>query len=367
MRIEYSVYGLGDFDAEQKPSKVTKEVFDSVCSESASHKLIDPKQWGYKHLISAAQLDEPSICLGEKLREHFRPLLQETGVKIHYNANVHSLKHEEDGRITINTDNNESFAADHVINASGYQNLLPKDIDFPLDLQVGYQPCLAMVYKDKYPQSRPFSFIVMDGWFPCIMPYVTEEEGKENEYILTHGKWTIMGSYDNANEAHSILNSLSNEYINEEIKPRCEEEINRFWPQFAERFEFVGWKGSVLAKLNTKSEFRSAITYAEGNVTHIIPGKVTNIFDADKETIQLLNNSNIINDGRFKYVKNGVLDQSIKEIKEKSTRDDRSTYSLKTFKELSHNPKSNSSLKLLWKAKPEQEKETFNPDLTSKI
>ena len=38
---------------------------------------------------------------------------------------------------------------------------------------------------------------------------------------------------------------------------------------------FTGWKGRILAKLRTKTEFRSAVTFAcPSPIIHIIPGKI---------------------------------------------------------------------------------------------
>lgn len=335
---QYSIYALGTLDADRKPSKVSQKTFEAVCRESPECTIINTEEWGYKELMSAVNLDEPSIILGQRLRDRFKTLLAQAGVTILCSINVTSVENLEDNQVVIHLDDDSHIVCDRVVNATGYQAIHPQHTAFPLNIQIAYQPCLALVYRDKRPEERPFSFIVMDGWFPCLMPYVTGEVGKDDQYILTHGKWTIMGSFDTPQKANAILNALSDEYIEAEIKTRCEEEINRFWPHFAKRFEFLGWKGSVLAKINTKSEFRSAITYAEKGIIHIIPGKVTNIFDVEREVQCLLDNTNIITQDAYSYVSNGVFHTSIQEVQEKSTTEDRSTYSIATFKELQKGP-----------------------------
>jgi hypothetical protein len=358
---QYSIYGLGSLDSDNHPPKVSQEVFEAVCHESPECEFINTSSWGYQGLICAANLDEPSIVLGRCLRERFRTLLIQSGVNILFNVTVTSVINTEENQVIINLNNNESIICDCVINATGYQAALPQNVEFPLNIQVAYQPCLALKYRDKKPEERPFSFIIMDGWFPCLMPYVTGEEGQNDQYILTHGKWTILGSFNTPEKANKILNTLSNEYIETEIKTRCEEQMSRFWPEFSSRFEFLGWEGSVLAKINTKSEFRSAVTYSEKNIIHIIPGKVTNIFDVENEIQCLLDNKNIISQGAYSYVLNGVLDKSMQEVLEKSTESDRSTYSLKTFKELNQS----SSIPLFSQSslKKEAEQRDCNPDI----
>ena len=50
-------------------------------------------------------------------------------------------------------------------------------------------------------------------------------------------------------------------FVAKKIKKPSEQEAARFWPEFTDRFEYDGWHGQVLAKLKTKSEFRSAVTF----------------------------------------------------------------------------------------------------------
>ena len=101
------------------------------------------------------------------------------------------------------------------------------------------------------------------------MPYIDEADGEagasNRKYILTHGSYTIMASCDNPTAAYAVLNDITDEFIEEHIKPRCEHEINRFWPNFSQRFRYETWKGEVLCKLKTQKEFRGCVTYA-GNV-----------------------------------------------------------------------------------------------------
>ena len=233
---------------------------------------------------------------------------------------------------------------DKAINATGYRACTDKEATLPLEMEVTYQPCMALVYEDKQSGPHPISFIVMDGWFPCLMPYIEDndvslKEGApfKRKYILTHGKWTIMGSYPTSKEATDILSSIKDEFIKSEIKPRAESEMMRFWPGFKERFEYVGFKGQVLAKLKTKKEFRSAVTYERDHLIHIVPGKVSNIFDAEDEVLSLIHNTNILIHNGCLFVKDGVLDQSRQEVVEKPAFAERSTSNLRTLDELNAN------------------------------
>jgi hypothetical protein len=223
---------------------------------------------------------------------------------------------------------------DKVINATSYQAFLPNPSDFPFDMEVVYQPCLALIYEDQTPGIRPFSFIVMDGWFPCLMPYVTRAEVDGTpfkNYILTHGKWTIMGSFKAISDAKDVLGKLDDAFIVDKIKEHAEKEMRRFWPAFEERFKYIGWKGEVLAKLKTKKEFRSAVTYEKDNIIHVMPGKVSNIFDVEHEVCSLLKKENILVRNGYSYVQGGVLDEACIEIAEKPAIDEPNTANLFNF------------------------------------
>ena len=119
------------------------------------------------------------------------------------------------------------------------------------------------------------------------------------------------------------------------IKDKCEFEIAKYWPEFLNRFHYVDWQGKVLAKLHTDVEFRSAVTYQDyKNVIHVIPGKISNIFDVEDEVFQLISHSNVITNQNtdFRYIGEGVLDDAMQEIIEKPELTDlRNTCQLQTY------------------------------------
>jgi hypothetical protein len=327
---EYSIYALGKRDADGNPSKVNEEQFKKVCEESESCRFLDPDLLGYTNLITAATIDEPSIALGSRLRVAFEGYLKEARVEVVYNYDVEKI--ENKGSEVFIGDKDSSRAFDKVINTTSYQSLVPNSDDFPFDMDVIYQPCLALVYKDKKPGVLPFSFIVMDGWFPCLMPIW--DDSADRKYILTHGSYTIMGTYGNPAVAKEVLANINDELVKNTIKPLSEHEMGCFWPGFSDRFEYVGWKGAVLAKIKTKSEFRSAITYEKDNIIQIIPGKVSNIFDVEREVKLLLKQENVLWSKDYLFVQNGVLDQGLAEIMEKPSRDEPNTGNLHTLDQL---------------------------------
>lgn len=316
---EHSFYAHGMIDADKHPSKVSNTVFKQSCRETEGFESIKPDDYGFQELSSAYRVEEPSIVLGERLRNAMLKHLQKADVKVIFNYNVSLVEPYPNRVVLSNGEDTQRF--DKMINATSYKIHQPEDDpDFPFQMEVFYQPCLALMYRDKTPGQKPISFIVMDGSFPCIMPHITEiepEHPKTRNYILTHGKWTIMGAYETPEIATAILGSIDDDHVKVYIQQPSEAEMCRFWPEFSKRFEYIGWKGHVLAKIKTEREFRSAVTFERDNIIQIVPGKVSNVFDVEEEVLNLLENKKIMYSGHYRFIKGGVLDQSQQEISEK--------------------------------------------------
>lgn len=171
----------------------------------------------------------------------------------------------------------------------------------------------------------------MDGWFPCLMPsidhgpaayqqqrrdsgYSTEDgtrsaEGgppslnpqPQRDYILTHGSYTILGSFPRPEQAQDLLDracgpsSTSSDSSSPkeanllcQLRTAAETEMCRFWPLFRDRFRYRGCQSSVLAKLRTECEFRSSIVFSQERVIYVFPGKISNIFRACDDVVSLI-------------------------------------------------------------------------------
>jgi hypothetical protein len=365
VRHSYAIYSLGIIDAEGKASKVSLEEFARVCQEDKDSYILKPgdKDWHYQNLLMAVNTKEPSILLGERLRKSFETLLEEEGINVRCNFQVIQLIKSEHGVILSNGEINEEF--DYVINATSYHNFQPSNPRLPFGMTVFYQPCLALAYEDMQSTLLPFSLITLDGAFPCIMPVVKDdpikEKEKNREYIVTHGKYTILGACNSHDEAQKLLNGIDEHFVKEKIKPRCESALESIWPEFTVqkersetesekqdepknslneggRFKYLGWKSAVLAKIATEKEFRSAVVFQEeGNpIVHIIPGKVTNIFEVAKNVKALLGlkEAVILTEDGYRYVQNSALDAGRIEITEPITSLDRNTCHIQTYSEL---------------------------------
>jgi glycine/D-amino acid oxidase-like deaminating enzyme len=330
---DHSIYGLSNIDASNSPSKVTPEQFKKLASESKDFKIIeDPREFGYTNLTTAIDTNEPTLVLGAKLRKGFNQHLQNEKIDLRLNTKISKINKTENGKFLIVTDNGDETIFDEVVNATSYKQFLPED-PLPFNMRIVYQACTALVYEDtrekELGKARPF--IVMDGWFPCFMPY-----DENSKYIITHGSFTIIGTRDTEKETSFFLErALADQAYSEEVRINSENHLCEFWPEFKGRFKYIKWIGTVLAKIVSDTEFRSAITFkAKDGMIYVIPGKLNNIFDIAREVGHLINDElsdrMILSENGFKYIKGGLLDEGHDEILKKPEDTSRNTCFLQT-------------------------------------
>ncbi len=333
--LDYSIYGLAYRDSDDNPPKVDKEHFLQVAKETPDAEQIKLEDYGLKNLQVALNVHEPCVAVGEQLRNYFVQKLQGAHIDVVYSYPVNKITPVNHQFEVSGNDYSETF--DHVINATNFQSLLNQKINcplLPLDIQFRYQSCLALIYEDTTHSTptKPFSLIAMDGWLPSFMPH--KDASKINEtpkYLLTHGKWTILGSYKTAGEAKFALGKVNSTMVEKKVKPRCEKSIARFFPKFSERFGYVGYQQAVTVKMKTQKEFRSALTFTREGIICVLPGKISNIFDVEKEVLQLINGDNLIEDGIFTYTSGGILDTCQDELTELPDDTRRNTTCLQTM------------------------------------
>jgi hypothetical protein len=335
--LKYSIYAVGKKDVDGNPSKANEQDFRKVCREFHFKNEVDCASYGYDtdEVLAAFNIDEPCAVLGTRLRTIFQRYLILARVTVNCDFNVTTVMKIDKGIVVGNDTEQQLF--DHVINATSYQVLLPNK-PLPLKVKIVYQICLGLIYEDQTPLEKPISFIVMDGWFPCLMPYDDRQKGEENKplrkYVVTHGKWTILASYDTVTEAEEKFKSLDDQFIEQHVKQQAELYLTKCWPDFAKRFQYKTWNGAVLAKITTNTEFRGAITLQDEStdVIYVLPGKITNIFDAEQEALSLIKKQNILKVDGFNYVKNGVFAQASDELTQSTKQNNNLTGKLQTFK-----------------------------------
>ncbi len=338
---DHSLYGLSNIDATNSPSKVTPEQFKKLASESSDFKIVeDVSEFGYTNLTTAIDTKEPTLVLGAKLRKGFNLHLQNKKIDLRLSTKITRIDRVENGQFLIITDKGEEAVFDEVVNATSYKQFLPED-PLPFNMRIVYQACTALVYEDLQEKERGKArpFIIMDGWFPCFMPYDDSENidsNKNSTYIVTHGSYTIIGTRDTEKETSEFLEkTLEDQAREKEVRENSENHLCEFWPAFKERFKYTKWIGTVLAKIVSDTEFRSAITFkAKNGMIYVIPGKLNNIFDIAREVTHLISkmasDQSILSESGFQYVQGGLLDEGHDEILKKPEDISRNTCFLQT-------------------------------------
>ena len=135
VKHKYSIYALGASDADGKRSKIDKKLYDQVCKEFKHKKKISIKEFGYNNIISAHDLDEPSIRLGEPLRLYFRKKIDELKIPIVFNKKIEMLKNKN-GKARLMLNSGEKIDYDYAINATGFTSLLPLNPHLPFNIQI---------------------------------------------------------------------------------------------------------------------------------------------------------------------------------------------------------------------------------------
>lgn len=343
---EHSIYGIGVLDADYQPSKTSAEDFKLLKVEHDSFNIIEPKEWGYQNLQTAIDTSEASLVVGHKLRTKIEQYLAQSSVELKLSTEVVSICQDQNKKMVVSTRNDQKESFDYVVNATSYQYFLSKNKGLPFNMEVVYQVCVALFYEDTYEKlklaPKPIPFIVMDGWFPCLMLYNDGEEKENSTYLLYHGKYSILDTCATAGEARDLLQRrLQDKQMEIDIEKLARTHFASFDPQFSsERFKYLGWKGNVLAKAKTEKEFRGAFVLedADTKIIHIFPGKVNNIFDVGREVLDLieadLHPEEIISENGYRYTRKGTLFQARDEISEKPDEFLRNTSSLQTAEEL---------------------------------
>ena len=305
----HSLYGLGVEDADGNPSKVSKEEFAAVCQEFGEAKEI-PITDNYPNLHYVADIKEPSLVMDIQLRNFFKKRLKDLGVDIQCNVVILSLQRSEDSKFILETSQSKFHKFDFVINATSFQTLLPKTLYF----DIFYQACFALVYKQNTPTILPFSFIVMDGNFPSLMPYDDrlDKNTPISKYVLTHASITLSKPCKTLKDAENIYNKM--DISMKDIQSNCENELMRFYPKFDKEFTYIDCMGVILAKVKTSEDFRGAVTFKSGGIIYFIPGKISNVFQASREALALINSENIITEENYSYVEGGILDRVKKSV-----------------------------------------------------
>ena len=132
-----------------------------------------------------------------------------------------------------------------------------------------------------------------------------------------------MGSHTELSEAKKQLADVSDTFVDAEIRPHCERDLRRFWPEFNSRnFKYLEWTGAVVPKIRSDVEYRSALTFQHvpTGIINVFPGKISNVMSVrDEVRILIQEQERTVSVGNYRYTKGGALDTGHQEIHQKGT------------------------------------------------
>lgn len=143
-----------------------------------------------------------------------------------------------------------------------------------------FEPCVTLVYSS--PQN--IAITVMDGPFYSVYPF------EEKTATLYSVEYSRIGKYDRHQEAQLHLDRLDSETI-DYLRKTMERGVSWFYPAFRDLYHFEGWYASIRSCPTTGYHSRVCHVSQEGNVLHVMPGKIDAIFYAEQKILECLERS----------------------------------------------------------------------------
>lgn len=215
----------------------------------------DPAQFGLRNVEGCLDCTE-RVILTNKAREYFTRQLQE------------HLHLGERFEVTRCAD------FQHIINCT-YQTWNPAASDLV------YEPCVTLIYETECRDA----ITLMDGPFYSIYPF---EDGTATLYSVRHSRLRVENASD-PEGARRRLDAFAMSLGGARwLIEKMEEGISNWLPSFRDRYKYAGWHNAVRAISRDASAARVCKVVQQGNVIHVMSGKIDSIFHAESEVMRCL-------------------------------------------------------------------------------
>lgn len=142
-----------------------------------------------------------------------------------------------------------------------------------------YEPCATLLYASKERQA----ITLMDGQFCSIYPY---EGDLHTLYSVNHSRLERCETYERA--ASRLAYFRADDAELRFIRTLMEDQVSHYVPWFRERYEYAGWHSAIRCIPVSRCDARDASVVRDGNVIHVMPGKIDSIFHAEREVMKCL-------------------------------------------------------------------------------
>lgn len=310
---------IAGVDANGNPSRTTAEQFKERYAIDPTARPVALKDFGLQNVQEPVAIREERIIGGEELREEFRLDLLDAGVEFLCDTAVESIQsHGDDFTVDARSSSSDANVVtsrfDAVVNATGFQQFTDSFKDSSLNVEVVYQAAVGLLYRDKHAADKEnFSLLFLDGANPCLM------QCGDDQYILTHGKYTLLASKKTPEEAHQALkNAEEINLIETKVRQDAEADLLRYYPDFLDRFEYVGYNSGVIAKILSETEMRIGYGIkSSDNIVHAMLGKISNAPAVARECVRLVEEDNLSSVNGVRFPKDGIFESCKKHFTEK--------------------------------------------------
>lgn len=207
-----------------------------------------------------------------KARKHFAGLLESD---IRYKTEVSEFIQQEN-QILIG---DETF--DYIINCS-YFELMPKFCEQELVHEV-----VVTLLLDQISKEGAEALVVMDGDFFSLNPYFTAEG--TSCHSLYHVRHSVVFRSQDRMEAADMFKRIQSKHPLERLYlAQFLEDVRAIYPDFSNHYEVSDSFVSLRTKLDNKHAGRESLIINEGNVIHVLAGKISSVFTAGEECIRIL-------------------------------------------------------------------------------
>lgn len=267
-RYPQFVYGKANniYGVSQQDSILDWETYkDILRSSNLKYKEIDAEKYGFKNLQGALICDEYFIDF-VKAKSFFENKLK---TNIHYNTPVHSL-HETADEIVVN----KKYHFDLIVDCS-YSFFLKTE-----SLKIKYELIQLPILKG-INNNRELSFVIMDGHFQSLTPYVLSE----NHFTLYDVEFSSLLK---SNDISDIINSPMSKEQTLMFEKEMMEKANYYYHNFSKVYEIVGKISTIRATHDNLDANRKIVCEKESKIIKIFSGKIGSIFQAESLLLNLL-------------------------------------------------------------------------------
>lgn len=144
---------------------------------------------------------------------------------------------------------------------------------------VFFEPCITLLYE--CPDSATRAITLVDGPFFSVYPH---RAGLSSVTSVVHTP--LARCADHAHAKVVIAGQRDRDVTARRVA--MEAQVRAYWPQFADRYGYVGPFFSIKTKQRSGSDARTASVRRVGRCIHVLSGKIDAIFEAAREVGRLL-------------------------------------------------------------------------------